>query len=175
MFHPWDQSPYKALRERAARIKLLAHCPVTGKNIHYTCSLSGIPTHHSKDTLSNDKYHPENKIYELLKKVNVYEHDFRSGRPFPDFEFSQEQSFDTMVNITNRDLFFFYTRRFYSMDTEFQLAGVTNMLSFPIIIASLLSQFSPYSLNPKGPITVGGLKSLATLRWYRLYSKQRKL
>lgn len=169
-FHPWDQSPCEALRERAARIKALAHCPVTGKNIEYTCPLSGIPTHHSKEAWSNDKYYHDNKIYELLKKVNIYEHDLRSGRPFPEFEFPQEQGFDRMVNMTNWDLFF-YTRGFYSMDTEFQLAAVTKMLSYPITIASLLSQFSPYSLNPKGPITLEGLKSLAALR-YTLYSNQ---
>lgn len=169
-FHPWDQSPSEALRERAARIKALAHCPVTGKNIQYTCPISGIPTHHSKEAWEKDKYYHDNKIYDLLKKVNIYEHDLRSGRPFPEFEFPQEQGFDRMINMTNWDLFF-YTRSFYSMDTEFQLAAVTKMLSYPITIGSLLSQFSPYTLNPKGPITLDGLKSLAALR-YTLYSSQ---
>lgn len=170
-FHPWDQSPSQSLRERAAKIKALAHCPVTGENIQFTCPLSGIPTHHSKEAWEKDKFYHDNKIYELLKKVNIYEHDLRSGRPFPEFEFPQDQGFDRMVNMTNWDLFF-YTRGFYSMDTEFQLAAVTKMLSYPITIASLLSQFSPYSLNPKGPITLEGLKSLAALR-YTLYSNQR--
>ncbi|KAG0660082.1 translational activator for mitochondrial COX1 [Monosporozyma unispora] len=170
-FHPWDQSPSEALRERAARIKALAHCPVTGKNIEYTCPISGIPTHHSREAWEKDKYYHDNKIYDILKKVNIYEHDLRSGRPFPEFEFPQEQGFDRMVNMTNWDLFF-YTRGFYSMDTEFQLAAVTKMLSYPITIGALLSQFSPYALNPKGPITLEGLKSLAALR-YTLYSSQR--
>ena len=38
-FHPWDQSPAGDLRERAARIRALAVCPVTGKEINYTLSL----------------------------------------------------------------------------------------------------------------------------------------
>lgn len=169
-FHPWDQSPSPDLRERAARIKAVALCPVTHKDIRYTCPYSGIPTHHSREAWEQDKEYHESKRYELLKKVNIYEHDLRSGRPFPEFDFPQEQDFDRMVNMTNWDLFF-YTRSFYSMDTEFQLAAVTKMLSYPITIGSVLHQYSPYSLNPKGPITLEGLKSLAALR-YTLYPEQ---
>ncbi|CCK68705.1 Mss51p KNAG_0B02630 [Huiozyma naganishii CBS 8797] len=168
-FHPWDQSPVDALRERAARIKTLAKCPVTGLNVEYTCPLSGIPTHHSREAWEQDTQYHATKRYETLKKVNIYEHDLRSGRPFPEFDFPQEQGYDKVVNMTNWDLFF-YTRGFYSMDTEFQLAAVTKMLSYPVTIASLLAQFSPYSLNPKGPITLEGLKSLAAVR-YTLYSQ----
>lgn len=166
-FHPWDQSPSVDLRERAAKIRTQAHCPVTGKDINYTCPLSGIPTHHSREAWEMDKAYHDSKKYEILKKVNIYEHDLRSGRPFPEFDFPQQQGYDKAVNLTNWDLFF-YTRSFYSMDTEFQLAAVTKMLSYPITIGSLLHKFSPYSLNPKGPITLEGLKSLAALR-YTLY------
>lgn len=171
-FHPWDQSPAGDLRERAARIRALAVCPVTGKEINYTCPLSGIPTHHSRAAWEQDKQYHETKKWAILKKVNIYEHDLRSGRPFPEFDFPQELEFDRTVNMTNWDLFF-YTRQFYSMDTEFQLAAVTKMLSYPITIASVLHQFSPYYLNPKGPITLEGLKSLAALR-YTLYPFENK-
>lgn len=171
-FHPWDQSPAGDLRERAARIRTLARCPVTGKEINYTCPLSGIPTHHSREAWEQDRKYHESKKYEILKKVNIYEHDLRSGRPFPEFDFPQDQDFDRTVNMTNWDLFF-YTRQFYSMDTEFQLAAVTKMLSYPMTIGSVLHQFSPYSLNPKGPITLEGLKSLAALR-YTLYPLENK-
>ncbi|CCD25265.1 Mss51p NDAI_0E04480 [Naumovozyma dairenensis CBS 421] len=166
-FHPWDQSPCQDLRERAAKIRTLAHCPVTNKEINYTCPISGIPTHHSKNAWEMDENYHSNKIYEILKKVNIYEHDLRSGRPFPEFVFPQDQDFDRMINMTNWDLFL-YTRSFYSMDTEFQMAAVTKMLSYPITIGSILHQFSPYSLQPKGPITLEGLKSMAALR-YTLY------
>lgn len=169
-FHPWDQSPYQQIRDRAAKIMRLAKCPVTGKDIKFICPLSGIPTHHSREAWEADQNYHKNRIYEPLRKVNIYEHDLRSGRSFPEFDFPQDQSFDRMINMTNWDLFF-YTRSFYSMDTEFQLAAVTKMLSYPITIGSLLSQFSPYSLNPKGPITLEGLKSLAALR-YTLFSNQ---
>lgn len=171
-FHPWDQSPSPDLRTRAATIRALARCPVTGKEINYTCPQSGIPTHHSREAWEQDTMYHATKKYEILKKVNIYEHDLRSGRPFPEFDFPQDQDYDRMVNMTNWDLFF-YTRQFYSMDTEFQLAAVTKMLSYPTTVGSVLHEFSPYALNPKGPITLEGLKSLAALR-YTLYPQQHR-
>lgn len=170
-FHPWDSSPSPDLRQRAATIRALAKCPVTGKEINYTCPLSGIPTHHSREAWEQDKEYHETKKWEILKKVNIYEHDLRSGRPFPEFDFPQQQESDAQVNLSTWDLYF-YTRQYYSMDTEFQLAAVTKMLSYPITMGALLHQFSPYLLSPKGPITLEGLKSLAALR-YSLYPFQR--
>lgn len=170
-FHPWDSSPSPDLRHRAATIRALAKCPVTGKEINFTCPYSGIPTHHSKEAWEQDTEYHTTKKYEILKKVNIYEHDLRSGREFPEFDFPAKQEFESQVNLSNWDLFF-YTRQFYSMDTEFQLAAVTKMLSYPVTIGSILHQFSPYLLQPKGPVSLEGLKSLAALR-YSLYPTQR--
>ncbi|CAM9020746.1 hypothetical protein WICANDRAFT_63133 [Wickerhamomyces anomalus NRRL Y-366-8] len=166
-FHPWDSSPSQDLRHRAATIRALAKCPVTKKEINFTCPYSGIPTHHSKEAWEQDEEYHKTKKYELLKKVNIYEHDLRSGRQFPEFDFPGVQENESQVNLSNWDLYF-YTRSFYSMDTEFQLAAVTKMLSYPITIGTLLHQYSPYGLTPKGPVTLEGLKSLAALR-YSLY------
>ncbi len=170
-FHPWDTSPSQDLRTRAAFIKAKAKCPVTGKEINYTCPLSGIPTHHSREAWEADENYHKNKVWEKLKKVNIYEHDLRSGRPFPEFDFPADQDSDRVLNFTNWDTFL-YTRLFYSMDTEFQLAAVTKMLSYPITIGSVLHDFSPYRLKPRGPITLEGLKSLAALR-YTLYPNEK--
>lgn len=156
---------------RAATIKAKAKCPVTHKDINFTCPLSGIPTHHSKEAWEQDKDYHDSKRWELLKKVNIYEHDLRSGRPFPEFDFPDEQPQDTLVNFKNWDTYL-YTRQFYSMDTEFQQAVVTKMLTFPVTIASVLHQYSPHFVQPKGPVTMEGLKSLAALR-YTLYPENR--
>ena len=171
-FFPWDQSPSPDLRARAERIKKLALCPVTGKNIEYTCPISGIPTHHSREAWEKDENYHKNKVYEKLKKVNIYEHDLRSGRSFPEFDFPNVQGMDRAVNLQNWDLYF-YTRGFYSMDTEFQLATVTKMLSYPLTIASVMHEYSPYSLYPRGPVTLEGLKSISAMR-YTLYPEQHK-
>lgn len=170
-FHPWDSSPSAELRTRAAFIRLNLKCPVTAKDIQYTCPISGIPTHHSAELWEQDTKYHSSKTPEMLKKVNIYEHDLRSGREFPEFDFPTDQHPDRLINIGNWDQFF-YTRQFYSMDTEFQLAVVTKLLSYPMTIASVLHQYSPYLMKPKGPVTLEGLKSLAALR-YTLYPENR--
>lgn len=162
-FHIWDESPSREIRTRAAFIRARAKCPVTGKNINFTCPKSGIPTHHDEAAWKSDTVY-QNGLWELLRKVNIYEHDLRSGREFPEFDFPTQQQTEAAVNFLNWDTFL-YTRDFYSMDTEFQLAAVTKMLSYPITIGSILHQYSPYNLKPKGPLTLECLKSLAALRY----------
>ncbi|ODQ63326.1 hypothetical protein NADFUDRAFT_48204 [Nadsonia fulvescens var. elongata DSM 6958] len=170
-FHPWETSPYQDLRARAASIKAHAKCPITGKEINYTCPISGIPTHHSREAWEQDVDYHKNKVYEKLRMANTYEHDLRSGREFPEFDFAGTQDPDKTVNFMNWDTFF-YTRMFYSMDTEFQLAAVTKMMSYPVTIGGIMHEYSPYLLKPKGNLTLEGLKSLAALR-YTLYPKDR--
>lgn len=169
-FYPWESSPSQDLRARAAFIRARGRCPVTGRNIDFTCPKSGIPTHHSEEAWLQDAEHQQHR-WKLLKWANMYEYDLRSGRDFPEFDFPTNQDNDAVVNFLNWDTFF-YTRQFYSMDTEFHLAAVTKMLSYPITIASVLHQYSPYSLKPKGPLTLEGLKSLAALR-YTLFPTDR--
>jgi len=145
-------------------IRARAKCPVTGKNINYTCPKSGIPTHHSEEAWKSDAEYHEREIWKILRKVNTYEHDLRSGREFPEFDFPGKQQRDAVVNFLNWDAFL-YTRQFYSMDSDFHLAAVTKMLSYPITMGSILHQYSPYLLKPQGPLTLEGLKSLAALRY----------
>lgn len=169
-FHPWETSPNEELRNRAAFIKARAKCPVTNENIQFTCPKSGIPTHHSKEAWEQDTEYQKG-LWEYLKKVNMFEHDLLSGREFPEFNFPGPQYRDAVVNYLNWDTFF-YTREFYSMDSEFNLAAVTKMLTYPVTMASILDEHSPYNLQPKGPLTLEGLKSLSALR-YSLFPKDR--
>lgn len=165
--YPWDESPYEDLRTRAAYIRAKATCPVTQKNVDYVCPISGIPTHHNQEAWENDKEYHTKKKYELLKKVNLYEHDLRSGRTFDEFVFPKEQEHDFMTSLNNWDSFF-YTRDFNPMNTDFNLAAATKVLTYPITIASVLHKLSPYFLTPKGPLTLEGLKSVSALK-YTLY------
>lgn len=168
----WDQSPYDDIRQRAAYIMALAKCPVTQKNVQYVCPLLGIPTHHSQEAWLEDIDYHANKVYENLKRVNLYEHDIRSGRKFDEFIFPKEQLKDFTTNLSNWDSFF-YTRDFTPMNTEYNLAAASKVLTYPITIAALLHKFTPYH-GDKGPLTVEGLKSLAALRYslYPPYVKQ---
>lgn len=163
-FHMLDQSPDEDLRKRAAFIKARAKCIITGKPINFTCPKSGIPTHHDKAAWEADNEYWETKRWEQLRWANVFEHDLRSGREFPELEFPGPADDDQVTNFLNWDTFF-YTRNFYSMDSPFNMAVSTKMLSYPLTIASLLDEYSPYKLAPKGPLTLEGLKSAAALRY----------
>ncbi len=154
---PWDKSTHKTLRDRAAHIRQVGKCPVTGKLIKFTCPLSGIPTHYSIDDWKADNNYHKHAIWKILKKVNIYENDILSDRYFPEFRFPYEQQLDRRVNFMNWDTFL-YTRSFWNVDNELQLAAVTKPLSYPITIASVLHQFFPYSLSPSGPATEEGMK-----------------
>ncbi|CAK7894833.1 protein Mss51p, mitochondrial [[Candida] anglica] len=165
--YPWDESPYEDLRTRAAFIRTKARCPTTGKSVNFVCPYSGIPTHHSEEAWKEDRAYHENKTFELLKKVNLYEHDLRSGRKFDEFVFPGQQEMDCTPNMSSWDAFF-YTRDFSPMNTEFNLAAASKVLTYPITVASVFHQFSPYQFQPQGTVTLEGLKSLAALR-YTLY------
>ncbi|CAH2352098.1 protein Mss51p, mitochondrial [[Candida] railenensis] len=175
---PWDESPYEDLRTRAAFIRTKARCPTTGKSVNYVCPISGIPTHHDEAAWAGDVHYHDTKTYDLLKKVNLYEHDLRSGRKFDEFVFPGQQEKDCIPNMSNWDAFF-YTRDFSPMNTEFNLAAASKVLTYPVTVASVFHRFSPYQQQTKKhaageALTLEGLKSLAALRYtlYPPYSKQ---
>ncbi|ODV91708.1 hypothetical protein CANCADRAFT_18691, partial [Tortispora caseinolytica NRRL Y-17796] len=165
LFHPWDSSPSKELRQKAKLIRQYAKCPVTGEPVDYVCPVAGIPTHANEQAYLSDTYYHEH-VKDKLRKVNVYEHDLRSGREFPEFDFPEtiDPTLSPTINFLNWDMFF-YTREFYSMDTEFQLAATTKMLSYPITIGAAIHEYSPYTIKHSGRLTYEGLKSLAALRY----------
>lgn len=170
--YKWDESPYEDIRTRAAFIRTKALCPVTKELVNFVCPHSGIPTHHSEEAWLNDEEYQSKKKYELLKKVNLYEHDIRSGRKFEELVFPADQPRDYMTNLSNWDTYF-YTRDFAPMNTEFNLAAASKVLTYPITIAATLHKYSPYAMEPKGPLTLEGLRSLAALR-YTLYPPYNK-
>lgn len=171
-FHNWDESPYEDIRTRAAFIRTRALCPVTKKSVNFVCPYSGIPTHHSEEAWENDEEYHTKKKYELLKKVNLYEHDLRSGRKFDEFVFPGEQAQDFTTNMSSWDSFF-YTRDFNPMNTEFNLAAASKVLTYPITIGSVLHKLSPYGMDRGSAVTLEGLRSLSALRYtlYPPYSK----
>lgn len=167
----WDDSPYEDIRTRAAFIRTQASCPVTNLPVNYVCPYSGIPTHHSREAWEKDTEYHEKRKYDLLRKVNLYEHDLRSGRKFDELNFPGEQPREFATNLSSWDSFF-YTRDFAPMNTEFNLAAATKVLSYPMTIAAILQKYSLYKgPAPDGPLTLEGMRSLAALR-YTLYDSQ---
>lgn len=86
-FHPWDRSPCPQIAARAEFIKAKAKCPVTGKNIAYTCPTSGIPTHHDRAAWEADEEYHRSGRAQLLRKANVLSMTFTVAVSFRSLTF----------------------------------------------------------------------------------------
>ncbi|KAA8900325.1 zinc-finger of mitochondrial splicing suppressor 51-domain-containing protein [Sphaerosporella brunnea] len=166
LFHAWDKSPSSQIRERASRIKHHAYCPHpehknSPRHIKFTCPDCGIPTYCSEEHWADD-YENHLLICDALRESNEDEHDLRSGRFFPEFEYPGEQIEEQLINMTNWDTYL-YTRGANAIDEDRQMRQVTKLLTYPITLASVVHELSPYDLRHR--LTTEGLRSMAALRY----------
>jgi mitochondrial splicing suppressor protein 51 len=184
LFHPFSSSPSPEIRRRAAFIKQNAYCPhpdhhqtrlptnpddpearksVQGTlppaHVKFECPDCGIPVACSEEHWADD-YEAHLEICDTLREINEDDHDLRSGRFFPEFEYPGDQIEEAMVNMTNWDTFLF-SREFRAINDERSLRQATRLLTYPITIGSVLHELSPYSIKKGGRLTVEGLKSLS--------------
>lgn len=184
LFHPFSQSPIPAMRRRAAYIRQHAYCPhgdhqttrlpesetgpgaasrATGTqapaHVDFECPDCGIPVYCSKEHWADD-YENHLLLCDTLRQINEDDHDLRSGRLFPEFEYAGPQLDEAMVNMTNWDTFL-YTRNFEAINEDRSMRQATRLLTYPVTVGSILHEFSPYNIAPGGRLTVEGLKSLS--------------
>lgn len=184
LFHPFSSSPSPEIRRRAAFIKQNAYCPhpdhhqtrlptnpddpearksVQGteppKHVSFECPDCGIPVSCSEEHWADD-YESHLEICDTLREINEDDHDLRSGRFFPEFEYPGPQIEEAMVNMTNWDTLLF-TREFKAINEERSLRQATRLLTYPVTIGSVLHELSPYNIKKGGRLTVEGLKSLS--------------
>lgn len=184
LFHPFSSSPSPEIRRRAALMKQNAYCPhpdhhqtrlpmnpddpearksVNGKmppaHVSFECPDCGIPISCSEEHWADD-YEAHLEICDTLREINEDDHDLRSGRFFPEFEYPGDQIEEAMVNMTNWDTFLF-SREFRAINHERSLRQATRLLTYPVTIGSVLHELSPYSIKKGGRLTVEGLKSLS--------------
>lgn len=184
LFHPMSSSPSPEMRQRAAFIKQNAYCPhpdhhqtrlpmnpddpearkpATGgmppKHVSFECPDCGIPVSCSEEHWADD-YESHLEICDTLREINEDDHDLRSGRFFPEFEYPGDQIEEAMVNMTNWDTFLF-SREFRAINDERSLRQATRLLTYPVTIGSVLHELSPYNIKKGGRLTVEGLKSLS--------------
>lgn len=189
LFHPFSSSPSPDIRRRAAFMKQNAYCPhpdhhqtrlpmnpddpearksVTGampaKHVSFECPDCGIPVACCEEHWVDD-YEVHLEICDTLREINEDDHDLRSGRFFPEFEYPGDQIEEAMVNMTNWDTFLF-SREFRAINDERSLRQATRLLTYPITIGSVLHELSPYSIKKDGRLTVEGLKSLSGMSKY---------
>lgn len=183
LFHPFSSSPTPEIRRRAALMKQNAYCPhpdhhqtrlVTNPedpearkaargtqppaHVDFECPDCGIPVYCSEEHWVDD-YEAHLEICDTLREINEDDHDLRSGRFFPEFEYPGDQIEEALVNLTNWDTFL-YSREFRAINDERSLRQATRLLTYPVTIASVLHELSPYSIKKDGRLTVEGLKSL---------------
>jgi mitochondrial splicing suppressor protein 51 len=193
LFHPFSSSPSPEIRRRAAFIKQNAYCPhpdhrltripsnpddtearksATGTlppaHVSFECPDCGIPVSCSEEHWADD-YEAHLEICDTLREINEDDHDLRSGRFFPEFEYPGSQIEEAMVNMTNWDTYL-YSREFKAVNDERSLRQVTRLLTYPITVGSIIHELSPYNIRSGGRLTVEGLKSLSGEYGYKFYS-----
>jgi hypothetical protein len=183
LFHHLSKSPIPNMRERGAYMRAHAYCshpshsrhreltskadpetrkPISGglppAHVSFECPHCGIPVSCSEEHWADD-YVEHMHYCDILREANEDDHDLRSGRnfvkdfylPIPDFE-------ECLTNFTNWDTFF-YTRSFDCINNDRSIRHLTKMLSYPITIASVVHELSPYNIKKGGRMTPEGLRS----------------
>ena len=185
LFHAFSDSPSPEIRRRAAFIKQHAYCPhpshrqtriptaphdpearkvaagssLPAAHVSFECPDCGIPVSCSEEHWADD-YESHLEICDTLREINEDDHDLRSGRFFPEFEYPGPQIEEALVNMTNWDTYL-YCREYRAINEARSMRQATRLLTYPVTIGSVLHELSPYSIRKGGRLTVEGLKSLS--------------
>jgi mitochondrial splicing suppressor protein 51 len=183
LFHSFSNSPSPDIRRRAAFIKQHAYCPhpshsqtrvptspddlearksrqgaLPPAHVSFECPDCGIPVSCSEEHWADD-YESHLEICDTLRQVNEDDHDLRSGRFFPEFEYPGHHLDEAMINMTNWDTLM-YSREFRAINDMRSMRQATRMLTYPMTIGSVLHELSPYNIREGGRMTVEGLRSM---------------
>ncbi|KEY70226.1 hypothetical protein S7711_04335 [Stachybotrys chartarum IBT 7711] len=190
LFHPFSKSPVPEFRRRAAFMRQHAYCPhpdhqptklqtvapkageedtkadsslMPPAHVDFECPDCGIHVYCSKEHWM-DHYDKHLEVCDTLRQINEDDHDLRSGRVFTEANLPDMQLDEAAVNMTNWDTFM-YTREFEAVNSDRSMRQITRLLTYPITIASVLHELSPYTINKGERLTVEGLKSFSALRY----------
>ena len=182
LFHSFSNSPAPEIRRRAALIKSHAYCPhpshhetrpspkpptvtdsatetkIPAAHVRFECPDCGIPVYCSEGHWAED-YENHMDICDTLRQTNEDDHDLHSGREFPEFEYPGPSIEEAVVNMTNWDTYL-YTKEYEAINEEQSMRQATRLLTYPMTIASVIHELSPYNIRKGGRLTPEGLKSL---------------
>lgn len=185
LFHSFSNSPAPGIRRRAAFMKSHAYCPHPDHRqtrlalsprdpearkaerkstqppafVNFECPDCGLPVYCSERHWMED-YESHSEICDTLRQANEDDHDLHSGRYFPEFEYPGAQYEEILVNMTNWDTYL-YTRQYNAINEDRSMRQATRLLTYPVTIASIIHELSPYNIRAGGRLTVEGLKSLS--------------
>lgn len=132
-------------------------------HVKFECPDCGIPAYCCEDHWMDD-FENHIEICDTLRQINEDDHDIRSNRHFPEFEYPDPQIEEALVNMTNWDTYL-YSREYNAINEERSLRQATKLLTYPMTIASVIHELSPYNIRRGGRLTTEGLKSLSALRY----------
>lgn len=191
LFHSFTNSPSPGIRKRAAFMRQHAYCPhpshqrtrqpiapndpenrkpmpsketnMTASppaHVRFECPDCGIPVACCEDHWAED-YESHMEICDTLRQINEDDHDLHSGRFFPEFDYpGAQRAEEFIINMSNWDTFL-YTRDFPAINEDRSLRQVTQMLTYPMTITSVLHELSPYNMRQGGRLTKEGLRSFS--------------
>lgn len=187
LFHSYSNSPSPQIRKRAQFIKQHAFCPHPDHqqtrasvspvgseaekpgipndqkqppaHAQHECPDCGVPIYCSEEHWMDD-FEAHLQVCETIRQINEDDHDLQSGRFFTEFDYPGYQADEIVVNMTNWDTFL-YTREFEAVNDDRSMRQVTRLLTYPVTIASVLHELSPYNISKGGRLTPEGLKSLS--------------
>lgn len=129
-------------------------------HVRFECPDCGVPVSCSEEHWADD-YEAHLDVCDTLRQINEDDHDLRSGRFFPEFDYPGPQRAEEFVlNMSNWDTFL-YTRDFKAIDAARSMRQVTRLLTYPATIASVLHELSPYNIKQGGRLTPEGLRSMS--------------
>ena len=183
LFHPLSDSPIPQMRRRATFMKTHAYCPhpshrptriatsphdsearkmASGVDppafVNFECPDCGIPVSCSEEHWADD-YENHMEICDTLRQINEDDHDLRSNRFFYEFQYPGAPIEEAIINMLNWDTYL-YTANYPAVNAERSMRQVTKLLTYPLTIGSVISEFSPYDMKKGGRLTFEGLKSL---------------
>ena len=189
LFHSFSASPIPEIRRRAAYIKHHAYCPhpshrktratfapfdpearkgdgpesLPAARVNFECPDCGVPVSCCEEHWADD-YETHLEFCDVLKQINEDDHDLLSGRYFEEFDYPEEWLEEALVNLSNWDTLL-YTRQWKAVNDTRALRQVTKLITYPVTIASVLHELSPYNIKKGGRLTVEGLKSLTGMHF----------
>jgi len=129
-------------------------------HVRFECPDCGIPVACCQEHWEDD-FEAHLEVCDTLRQINEDDHDLHSGRFFPEFDYPTDQRAEEfVVNMSNWDTFL-YTRDFAAIDEARPMRQVTRLLTYPITIASVLHELSPYNIRKGGRLTPEGLRSFS--------------
>lgn len=189
LFHSFSNSPSPEIRRRAAFMRQHAYCPHPSHqrtrvpttpldpenrkpapndpeiiasppaHVKFECPDCGIPVACCQEHWEED-FESHLEVCDTLRQINEDDHDLHSGRFFPEFDYpGGQRAEEFVINMANWDTFL-YTRDFNAIDDARSMRQVTRLLTYPVTVASVLHELSPYNMR-NGRLTAEGLRSFS--------------